>query len=263
LERFPVVWLSDTEVVIPNVRYLYRSFADIIHFSLWEEKLPNYDQVRGGLQELYLQVLIETRLPGVVVISERPYQRGKQSVKSADLTLIEDDRLILVESKAQRIRAETRLNMLPDNLLDNLRGAVEAIEKSEAKITDLYAGIPEFRNVQATIDQTRNRPLICVAVVGEEIAMMGEVIRELERSYPNYPLAGTKGLYCILGIDTFERAVEVAATSGRKLGDLLEEYIAEAAANRPEIPSADEFGGEIDLRDTFAVSFFQQKEAQG
>jgi hypothetical protein len=88
--------------------------------------------------------------------------------------------------------------------------------------------------------------------------MMGEVIRELEKSYPNYPLAGTKCLYCILGIDAFERAVEVAATTGRKLGDLLEEYITEAAANRPETPSVDEFGGSIDLESTFAVSFFRK-----
>src|SRR5215203_571161 len=45
LERYPVVWLSSTEVVIPNVRYLGRNFADIIHFSLWEEKIPSYDPV--------------------------------------------------------------------------------------------------------------------------------------------------------------------------------------------------------------------------
>jgi hypothetical protein len=145
LERYPVIWLSSAEVVIPNVRYLYRNFADIIHFSLWEEKIPNYDSVRGGLQELYLQVLIETRLPGITMIPERPYQRGKQSVKGADLTLIEDDRLILVESKAQRMRAETRLSMQPEGLLNNLGGAVEAVGKIEAKITDLYAGISELQ----------------------------------------------------------------------------------------------------------------------
>lgn len=260
LERYPVVWLSNTEIVIPYVRYLYRNFADIIHFSLWEEKIPNYDPVRGGLQELYLQVLLETRLPDITVIPERSYHRGKQSVKGADLTLIEDDRLILVESKAQRIRAETRLDMQPDDLLNNLGGAVEAVSKSEAKINDLYAGIPEYADVQAVIDRTRNRPPITVAVLGEEITMMGEVIRELEKSYPTYPLAGTKGLYCILGIDAFDRAVEVAATTGKKLGDLFEGYIAEATANRPNTSSADEFGGAIDLESTFAVSFFRNEQ---
>ena len=255
LERYPVAWLSNTEVVIPNVRYLGRNFADIIHFSLWEEQIPYYDQVRGGLQELYLQVLLETQLPGVTVIPERPYHRGKQSVRGADLTLIEDDRLILVESKAKRMRAETRLHMLPEELLGDLGGAVEAVRKSEAKLADLYDGLPELADAQATIDQTKNRDPITVVVIGEEITMMGEVIQQFSKSYPNYPLSGAKGLYCILGIDAFERAVEVAATSQRKLGDLLEEYIAEASADRPETPMAAEFGARIGLESTFACSF--------
>lgn len=258
LERYPVVWLSNTEVVIPYVRYLGRNFADIIHFSLWEQGIPNYDQVRGGLQELYLQVLLETRLPGVTVIPERSYRRGKQSVKGADLTLIEDDRLILIESKAKRMRAETRLNMLPEELLGDLAGAVEAVRKSETKIAELYAGIPEFADVQAIIERTRNKPPITVAVLGEEITMMGEVIREFERSYPEYPLSGATGLYCIMGIDAFERAVEVATTTGRKIGDLLEEYVAEATTNRTDTPSVDEFG-KIGLESTFAVSFFRKQ----
>ncbi len=251
-----MVWVSKTEVVIPYVRYLGRNFADIIHFSLWEEQIPNYDPVRGGLQELYLQVLLETRLPGVTVIPERSYRRGKQSVKGADLTLIEDGRLILVESKAKRMRAETRLNMLPEELLSDLGGAVEAVRKSDAKIADLYAGIPEFAEVQMIIERTRNEPPITVAVLGEEITMMGEVIREFEKSFPNYPLTGAKGLYCILGIDGFERAVEVAATTGRRLGELLEEYIAEATNSRSDTPSVDEFR-KIGLESTFAVSFFR------
>jgi len=262
LERYPVVWLSSTEVVIPNVRYLGRNFADIIHFSLWEKKIPNYDQVRGGLQELYLQVLLETQLPNVTVIPERPYHRGKQSVRGADLTLIEDDRLILVESKAKRMRAETRLHMLPEEFLGDLSGAVEAVRKSEAKIADLYAGIREFADVQAIIDRTKNRAApITVAVLGEEVTIMGEVIREFEKSNLNHPLAGTKkGLYCILGIDAFDRAVEVATSTGRKLGDLLEEYITEATANRPHTPSAAEFGASISLESTFARSFMSNPE---
>jgi hypothetical protein len=256
LERYPVVRLSNTEIVIPNVRYLGRNFADIIHFSLWEEEIPNYDQVRGGLQELYLHVLLETQLPRVTTIPERTYHRGKQSVRGADLTLIEDDRLILVESKAKRMRAETRLNMLPEEFLSDLSGAVEALRKSEAKISDLYAGIREFADVQAIIDRTKNREPITVAVLGEEVTMMGEVIREFEKSYLSHPLAGTKGLYCILGIDAFERAVEVAATTGRRLSDLFEGYIAEATANRPDTPSAAEFGASISLESSFARSFF-------
>lgn len=259
LERFPVVLLSDREIVVPNVRYLYRNLPEIIHFSLWEAKIPRYDEVRGGLQELYLQTLIETRLPNVITIPERSYRRGKQAVKSADLTLVEHDRLIIIESKAQRIRAETRLNMSPENLLDNLGGAVGAIEKTEAKITELYAHIPEFADVQVAIDQTRNNKPIIVAVVGEDITMMGEVIRELERSYPNYPLAGRSGLHCILGIDAFERAVEVAATSGERLAALLEEYMREASSTRHDSNPADEFGGPIELVNTFAASFIHQR----
>jgi hypothetical protein len=258
LERYPVVRLSNTEIVIPNVRYLCRSFTDIIHFSLLEERVPDYDLVRGRLQELYLHVLLETRLSGITIIPERSYRRGKQQVKGADLTLIEDDRLILIESKAKRMRVETRLGMLPEELLKDLGGAVDAIGKSEEKIAELCGGIPEYSDAQEMIDRTKNRPPITVVVLGEEITMMGEVINEFMKSYPDYPLAETKGLFCILGIDAFERAVEVAATTGKRLGDLLEEYIAEAAVNRPETPRVDEFGGSIDLESSFAVSFLHE-----
>lgn len=262
LERYPVVWINTSEVVVPNARYLYRNFADIIHFSLWEQQIPNYNQVRGGLQELYLHALIERQLPAITVIPERPYRRGKDSVRSSDLTLIEDDRLILLESKAQRIRAETRLEMTPDNLLDNLKGARDAIDKSERKIGDLYDRLPEFGDVQEIIDRTRNRPPIRVAVIGEEIAMMGELLRELAKSYRASELQGARGSYCILGIDALERAVEVASSSESKLGDLLEAYIAEATIVRPDTPPADEFGGRIDVGNTFAISFIEEQDEQ-
>ena len=88
--------------------------------------------------------------------------------------------------------------------------------------------------------------------------MMGEVIHELERSYQDFPLVERMGTYCILGIDAFERAIEAAAATGRKLVDLFEEYIAESASGRPGVPSIDEFGGSIDLESSFAVSMFRE-----
>jgi hypothetical protein len=209
---------------------------------------------------LYLHALIERQLPAITIIPEILYRRGKDSVRSSDLTLIEDDRLILVESKAQRIRAETRLEMTPDNLLDNLKGARDAIEKSERKLRDLYDRLPEFGDVQEIIDRTRDRPPITVAVIGEEIAMMGELLRELAKSYRASEFQGARGIYCILGIDAFERAVEVASSSERKLGDLLEAYVAEATTVRPDTPPADEFGGRIDIGNTFAISFIEDQD---
>jgi hypothetical protein len=97
-------------------------------------------------------------------------------------------------------------------------------------------------------------------VIGEEIAMMGEVMGELSRSYPGYPLADLDIPHCILGIDAFERAVEVSACTGKRLSYLLDEYVAKITQEHTHSALADEFGGATELVDTFAATFIRTGE---
>jgi hypothetical protein len=256
LERFPVVRLGSREVVVPNIRYLGRNFTDIIHFSLTD--IDGYFDVRGGLQELYLRSLVEDRLPAVTLIPETTYRRKKgEEVKGADLTVVEGDRLILVESKAGRILAGTRLNATPEALIGDLGDAIGAVRKAPRKVADLYAGWPEFAQHQEAIDRTRGRPPLIVAVMGDEIEMMGELVAQLPEYFPEMPSPADIGPYSIMGIDSFERAVEVASQGGEPLSAVLDSYIADAATGGPGARRLDVPGDDFEPVDSFAVSFLR------
>jgi hypothetical protein len=256
LERYPIVWLDKNRVIVPNLRFLFRNFTDILHFAL-QEAVPWYDELRGGLQELYLRALIEAKLSGVTIIPERTYKRGKQSVKGPDLILIENDRLILVESKARRFVAETRFTMNPELFVQNLGGAVDAIKALSLKHSELYQRLPEYEDVQAILDRTRCTEPLFVAVVGDEVSMMGEAVRGLERYDTNFPLREFSHQWDIVGIDGFDRAVELAASSGRTLREVIEEHISRSQVIDHDTPAADQFEMHEPGPASFARSFIR------
>src|SRR6202158_296067 len=257
LDRYPVVWLDKHRAIVPNYRFLYRNITDIMHFAL-REAVTWYDELRGGLQELYLHALLEAKLPAVIIIPERAYRRGKESVRGPDLILVEGDHLLLVESKARRFTVETRFSMTPQLLLSNLKGAIDSIVALQDKHAELSKGLPEYHNVQAVLDRARDTAPLFLSIVGNEVSMMGEMLRGLEQHDPDFPLTGFKHQWDILGIDGFERAVEFAASSKRSLRAVIEEHIARSKVVEHGTPAADLFGTIEPDMDSFAVSFFRR-----
>jgi len=257
LDRYPVVWLDKHRAIVPNYRFLYRNITDIMHFAL-REAVTWYDELRGGLQELYLHALLEAKLPAVIIIPERAYRRGKESVRGPDLILVEGDHLLLVESKARRFTVETRFSMTPQLLLSNLKGAIDSIVALQDKHAELSKGLPEYHNVQAVLDRARDTAPLFLSIVGNEVSMMGEMLRGLEQHDPDFPLRGFKHQWDILGIDGFERAVEFAASSKRTLRAVIEEHIARSKVVEHGTPAADLFGTIEPDMDSFAVSFFRR-----
>jgi hypothetical protein len=260
LDRYPVIELQNKDNepirVVPNLRVFLKSLPYAIDYSLLEALGDQYSQVRGFLQELYLQVLLEAKLPDLFVIAERPY--GKKERRGPDLTLIERSsrRLILVESKAARMRAGTRTTMSKEDLNGNLKTTYAALGKLPEKLRALYKGLPEYSDVQELIDSTRGNLPLCVVVLSETVYFMSELVRQEALADSRHQMHSFEYPFFVLGLDTFERAVETAASLGKSLSELLEEHWKESREINHNTPPADQFGKfNIPVRDTFAAQF--------
>jgi hypothetical protein len=225
LERFPIVRLVDNRYIAPNLRHLDMSLTEVLHFMLQGAYKDNaYNELRGHIQEIYLRLLVEDRLTDKLIIPEMRYRRGKNKVDGPDVTIIERNKyLIVLESKAKRVSFSSRVNLFTaSSIIDELNKVFDAFENAPKKIQELYDGLPEYSAFQPRIEQTKAYQPIVVVVIGEGIYFIQEVLRhELEqnKALKNYPFP-----YCLMAINVFERAVEIAASNDIALYDLLYEY---------------------------------------
>lgn len=268
LERYPVVRLNTqpgaANLIVPNLRHLAKSFGHRIDSLLLKRMGEQYNQARGALQELYLRKLIEDRLPHLLVIPEMTYTYGKQELKGPDLTLINEEqgRIILIESKGRRMTLATRLTMEPAIFNKNLEDAYDALRGPKRttglpqKLFDLYAGRPEYSTYQAAIESTRGSEPIFVVVLSEGVYFMSHLLREQARMYPDDPLHGFEYCFCVLSLDTFERAVEIARAHQLHLHEPLEQHWRRSGERNYQDHHADAFGGlAIEDGETFAARF--------
>ncbi len=274
LERYPLVRFDSANVqssyfIIPNVRTFMRSFADVIHFTLQERFGNLYNEVRGLSQEVYIRELVKSRLPSCIVIPEIPYRSPKGEKKGPDCTIVEEISgcLIVVEAKARRVLAETRFTM-EENIFDaNFAQVYDLLLRLPDKVKDLYAGLPEYASYQVEIDVTKQKSPICIAVVGESVYMLNEIIRYRARTDPGHRLRSYPWIYCVMSIESFELAVEIAASEGVSLAQVLEEFWEDGATMDPRGRMSDSFRGRrITKGSSFAESFIAASDllaAQG
>lgn len=231
LERFPIVQLANNQYIIPNMRHFVLSMTEGLHYLI-QEAYPDdrYNQLRGYIQELYLQLLIKDRLPQTTIIPEVSYRKSGQRLDGPDLAVVDgvdnsdDAVLIAIESKAKRMRVATRVAPGSDALINDLDRAFQALQKLPSKVTDLYAGLPEYRSYQPRIDTTRHRTPIALVVVGEGVSFMPELINDHVQQTPGHFLQSYRFPYGIMALETFEQAIELAATSSTPLYELLQTY---------------------------------------
>lgn len=258
LRRYPIVRFENgVGYTVPNFRFLEHGIVLLPHFIL-QAAFPNneYNETRGSLQELYIQDLTNARLPHLVTIPEIKYRHSKGEFRGPDLTIIEDGRLIVLESKARQIRAETHVDPLSDSLLVGLQGAVSALKRLPLKINHLFEGRPEYAHMQDLINSTRTSDPLCVVIVGEGVFGMAEAIQLLLERDPEHFLHTLKRPYAIMDLGTFERAVEVAASSVMSLYDLLMEYWQDSITLTPKDHPAEEFRGRgIDQDNRFSRQY--------
>src|SRR6266496_1923887 len=161
-----------------------------------------------------------------LVIPEISYRKAKNRVEGPDLTAIDIDRevLVAIESKAKRMRVVSRVHPGTNFLMEDLQGALAAFEKLPVKIQDLYAGLPEYSVYQSSIDRTKSKAPIAVVVLGEGVYFINELLNDYLKNDQDHFLNKYSEPYCLMRIEAFERAIEVAASNNLSLYDLLHKY---------------------------------------
>jgi hypothetical protein len=246
LERFPIVRLERGRYIVPNFRYLEQSLKGNLRFALQEAYPGNeYNQTLGTLQEIYIRSMISERLPQLVLIPETEYRKARDRNDGPDLTVIDRSakQLIAIESKAKHVRAATRIAPASDELMNDLDGVLKALRKLPEKIRDLYAGLPEYAEYQDDIDLTEGCTPICWVVMGEGVHFLQDLLVSVARQDRGHFLNKFEFPYCVMGLDTFELGVEVAAHERAKLHELLQWYWEDSKVNGMKNHMTEHFRG--------------------
>lgn len=241
LDRFPVVRLPRASIIIPELTVFAKTFPFVIDFSLLgllDQR--KYNEYRGTIQELFLRCLVEDRLPQCLVIPERKY--GREEVSGPDLAIVEGDRLIVIESKARRLSPAVVTRMSDDAIDQNLEDAYAALLRLPQKIAHLYEGRDVYSDIQPAVDRTRGTDPICVVVIGGSALLLSELVRQ-RAAEPSSPLHGYQYPFCVVSLERFENAVEIARAESLSLAALLDEHAETAAKADPNTPMADMWGG--------------------
>lgn len=269
LEMFPVVQLPSHQrrdlFVVPDFRKLHVAVTQVPHFALMKEFPGNeYNEVRGSLQEMYIQDLTRSRLARAMVIPERVY--GKEHTHGPDLTVVDrsTDGLVCIESKAKRMRVETKTNPMSSELLSDLRSGLKALQQLPEKIEALYAGLSEYKDVQRDLDATRPTPPICVIVLGEGIFSLPHVMARLLDSQPDHFIHDFPFPFCVMSLDVYERAVEVSAANNASFYQTLHGYWADSMDRGPKKHAAEDFKGlPIDTENWYLGTYRDMLLARG
>lgn len=264
LDRYPIVRLdrpkeSGPSFVVPNVRVLSRAFDHLIDFTLRESLGSTYDHARGALLHLYITRLVECQLPDLIAIPEIRYKSSTGNRESADLTIIDfaASRIIGIEIKGRTINLSTRVSLETEQITENLADVYSSLSRLPRKIADLRSGKPEFAQWTEVIKASCNFPSILVVVIREGLPVaLPELLREHARLDDSHDLNKIQEPNCILSLDSFERAVELARIGSRPIGELLERHHYRSISRDYSAHHADAFEQDYKpLTDTFAFSF--------
>lgn len=244
LERYPIVELENGTYIVPNLNYFDMALTELPHFMLQETYRDNrYNELRGYIQELYLQKLIEGCLPHLNIIPEITYRKAKEEINGPDLTLIEGKKLIVLESKAKRMRVASRVAPASEALVEDIKGAFSAFEKIPSKIEDLYYGLPEYRSYKNILDMTRDSKPVATVVMGEGVYFMAEFVQDYLSDNPEHFLNKYTCPFCLIELDKFEDAVTIATTGNSSLHDLLRDYWEDSKITTVRGRPAEDFRG--------------------
>lgn len=212
LELFPVVNIED-RYIVPDYRIYNIALTQILPFRILEKVNVNeYRQTLGKIQEIYIQEIINDRLPRVQIIPEIEYIRDGTQFKGPDLTLFEGDKAILIESKAKEITLDTRMYAASESLFSDLEGAIKAIVKlKEKKFPDLINKHSAYRKYFQQIDKIKNNPPIFVCIIGESVMGIQELIQNEIKRNSSFELVNFGFKFCFLDIIAFSKAVEIAS----------------------------------------------------
>lgn len=226
-ERYPIIRTKKDQSLffIPNQRIFQTNIENILHFTLFDRIGPDYnDKFRGPCQEVYLKLLIKKKLPSMKIIQERTYRNGQN--RGPDLILIppENNRAIIIESKARKLRADTRLDLGEKEYDENLNDVYTALSKLPHKINDIIKDYPEYIDIKPIIAGISPEHIIAISVVGDLPFLVNNLVFFRSQNDSNFPLYHFQYPFCIISLKYFERAVEISASHDISLFQLLFEY---------------------------------------
>ena len=277
LERYPLVRLAqggptNGPYIVPSLAFLDRLITDLPHFVLQEgaETRNRYWTTRGRVQEIYLERLVAARLPDLIVVPEKRYRAPGGEASGPDLTLLDSkrQRLIAVESKSKRIRAATRADPSDSPFVQDMAAACDALRRLPLKIRQMTEGIEEYQHLRDDFARCLQHTPVLVVVVGEGGELLAERFEAVKAADSSILPVEEDLPYCIMDLELFEHAVELAASSGDGLANVLEAYAAAARGLLREGPdgvtAASLFGGrEFDTRETYLASYWDSVLTEG
>lgn len=261
LEEQPIIRIDDN-YVIPDLRIFIIALTSILTYEI--SKLFDdfrFREVYGSIQEFYINKVITKRLNGITVIPEQTYQRDGKEFKGPDFTIIENNQLILLESKAKRTKLDSRVYGKSELVLEDLKGPINAIERlGKKKLKDFYKGIPQYAKFQDRLDKTIGKEPIFLCVMEEAIMGLQEYVRNETRRNSDFALTNFDYKYCFMDIFTFTTAVEIAnQNKGILFSDVLKNYYENAERLDTSEGTSDMFDGyDFNYDKTLADSTFNE-----
>lgn len=259
LEERPIIRI-DNEYIIPDIRIFMIALTSILTYEI--SKLYDdfrFREVYGSIQELYIKKVLSKGLGNATLIPEQTYQRNGTEFKGPDLTILENDQLILLESKAKRTKLDSRVYGRSEFVLSDLERPIRAVKKlKEKKLEDLYKGLPQYSDWQTKLDATKDSEPIFVCVMEEAIMGLQEFVTNEAKRNPNFALSDFGYKYCFMDVFTFTTAVEIVSQNkDLLLSDVLKNYYMKAKRLDSNEGTSDMFDNyDIDYEKSFANQKF-------
>jgi hypothetical protein len=229
LDRFPLIGREvGNGWYVPNVRGFACSAPEVLHFTLNEICREPYQNIRGSLLEIYLQLMLERRAPDLIVIPEKRWSSPKGGIDGPDLLIIDhsaDPVVIAVEVKSRRMVLATRYQLLDDDLIDNYTDLWKALKRLPDKVAMVFSFAGDYAEHKYDLNLAKSYPVYYLGVAGETPYLFGELAEYRRLHDPDFPLYGFDVPVGVMSVETFERMLEVSVQGGRSIAGVLREYL--------------------------------------
>jgi hypothetical protein len=240
LENYPIIKLDFPAYIIPNFRIFGSAFNSLLRWRLQDVfKRNQFNEILGSCQEYLILELLNRLGDDVLIIQERSYNLNGSEYKGPDFIIKDDqNRLILIESKAKHVLLRTRLEHFSEFLLEDLSSSINALIKLQnEKMHHIFD-----RSVYPEIDFDIHDEIILVSVIGEGFGTMQEFVVQLKEKYPNHLINELTIPHTFLDLYSLFECIEISIYNDIPVFDLLLEFWNRANDLKPTESPSDSFG---------------------
>lgn len=240
LENYPIIKLDFPAYIIPNFRIFGSAFNSLLRWRLQDLfKRNQFNEILGSCQEYLILELLSRLGDDVLIIEERTYNLNGSEYKGPDFIIKDNqNRLILIESKAKHVLLRTRLEHFSPFLLEDLSSSINALIKLQnEKLPHIFD-----RSIYPEIDFDNHEEIILVSVIGEGFGTMQEFIVQLKEKYPDHIINELSIPHAFLDLYSLFECIEISIYNDVPVFDLLKEFWNRANDLNPTESPSDSFG---------------------